>query len=279
MKRVLIPESSDDMAGIGAIARGFRFLLPLALIAVCNTAAVNSSAADELTWPTDEPFLKSERLEQHAFKPLFTGDSLEAWDLQPGHKGHWTVRDGVIHYDGKAEQKRSLEKSLWTKRDFGDAVLYVEWNFPDAPTMRPQPIVLFNGDFLLDESGKRVTRPGLDAGDSGILFRGTLDCQANIWCQELGSGEINGYRVNKKLPQHLRRSCIPLIKADRPIGEWNAFLITLNDDRMSVVLNGKQVLHSDPLPDLPDRGPIGLQHHGDTIQFRNIWVRELDGGE
>ncbi len=257
---------------------GFHWLFCCALL-VSTATGPACLGADEIAWPKDELFLSAEKLAANGFTPLFTGESLESWNVQPGHVGHWTVRDGAIHYDGKSSQKRSLEKSLWTKRDFGDATLYVEWQFPETPTMRPQPIVLFNGDFLLDESGKRMTRPGLDAGDSGILFRGILDCQANIWCQELGSGEINGYRVNKKLPQSLRRSCIPLIKADRPIGEWNAFLITLKDDRMTVVLNGQQVLRSEPLPDLPARGPIGLQHHGDPIQFRNIWVRELNGGE
>lgn len=267
------------MIGIGSVEHAFRGLWSLiALAAACVTATSNCLAEEKLVWPKDKAFLTSEDLERHAFTPLFTGDSLGAWNVQPGHQGHWTICDGAINYDGKAEQKHPLDKSLWTKQNFGEAVLYVEWRFPDTPTMRPQPIVLFNGDFLLDESGKRITRPGLDAGDSGVLFRGTLDCQANIWCQELGSGEINGYRVNKKLPQSLRRSCIPLIKADRPIGEWNAFLITLKDDRMTVVLNGQQVLHSEQLPDLPARGPIGLQHHGDTIQFRNIWVRELNGG-
>jgi len=27
---------------------------------------------------------------------------------------------------------------------------------------------------------------------------------------------------------------------------------------------------------MPARGPIGLQHHGDPIQFANIYVRELE---
>jgi hypothetical protein len=233
---------------------------------------VEAFAADA---PPSPASLTPGDLTRQGFVPLFDGTTLDAWNVQPGHEGHWIVRDGVIDYDGKAEQKKSFDKSLWTKQSFGDSQLYVEWRFPSKPEMKPQPIVLFNGDFLLDDAGKRITRPGLDAGDSGILFRGILDCQANIWCQELGSGEINGYRVNRKLSQRLRRSCIPIAKADKPIGEWNAFLITLADDRMQIALNGEPVLSSEPLPDLPPRGPIGLQPHGDPIQFRNIWVKEL----
>jgi hypothetical protein len=236
-------------------------------------------AAAQWTWGQEAWQIASEELRQRGFVPLFTGDSLERWKFEEGHRGHWVVRDGVIDYDGQAQQKQNYDKSLWTREAFGDVQLYAEWRFPAEPTLKPQPIVLYNGDFLLDEQGKRVTRLRPDAGDSGIMFRGVLDCQANIWCQELGSGEINGYRTNRKWPQSVRRSCIPLLKADRPIGEWNAFLITLKDSRMTVVLNGQQVLQSEPLPELPPRGPIGLQHHGDPVQFRNIWVKELAAGK
>jgi hypothetical protein len=164
---------------------------------------------------------------------------------------------------------------LWSRDDFGDLQLYVEWRLPAKPSMKPQPIVLFNGDFLLDDAGKRITRSALDAGDSGILFRGTQKCQANIWSQELGSGEINGYRTDRKMPQEIRRACIPIKKADRPFGEWNAFLITMQDDRMTVELNGERVINAAQLPGAPARGPIGLQHHGDTVEFRRIWIKEL----
>lgn len=224
-------------------------------------------------------FRTNKALSDAGFRQLFDGSDLSTWDVKPGHVGHWTVQGDVLHYDGQATEKTSLAKGLWTKESFAESAFYVEWRLSAAPHEKPHPIVLWNGDFLRDESGKRITRPHSDAGDSGILFRGVLKCQANIWSQELGSGEINGYRVDRKLPQSLRRSCIPTIYGDNPLGEWNAFLITLKDDRMTVELNGKTVLKSEALPGLPARGPIGLQHHGDVVEFRNIWVKELGAVE
>ena len=216
-----------------------------------------------------------DQLRAAGFIQIAEGDSLNDFDVKPWHKRHWTIKDGVINYDGKAENKDFQKNSLWTKKDFGDLQMYAEWRLPEKPTMKPHPIVLFNGDFLLDEQGKRITRPHLDAGDSGLMFRGTSNCQANIWSQELGSGEINGYRTNHKLPQSVRRACIPIKNADRPLGEWNTFLITVKGDRMSVDTNGERVINEAELPDLPKTGPLGLQHHGDPVQFRQLWVKNL----
>jgi hypothetical protein len=64
--------------------------------------------------------------------------------------------------------------------------------------------------------------------------------------------------------------------ADRPLGEWNVFLITLKGDQMTVDLNGVRVIDAARLPALPARGPIGLQHHGDPVQFRELWVKPLE---
>ena len=214
------------------------------------------------------------QLRAAGFTQIADADSLDEFDLKPWHRNHWTIKDGLISYDGKAENKAFQKNSLWTKKDFGDLQMYAEWRLPEKPTMKPHPIVLFNGDFLLDEQGKRITRPHLDAGDSGLMFRGTSDCQANIWSQELGSGEINGYRTNHKMPQSVRRACIPIKNADHPLGEWNTFLVTIKGNRMSVDTNGERVINEAELPDLPKKGPLGLQHHGDPVQFRQLWVKD-----
>jgi hypothetical protein len=215
------------------------------------------------------------QLKQQGFTSLYAGESLQLWDVKPWHEGHWRARGDVIDYDGKATGKPFNANSLWTKESYRDLALYVEWKLPREARLAPHPIVLFNGDFLLDDAGKRITRPRLDSGDSGILLRGTLKCQANIWSQELGSGEVNGYRTDKSIPPEIRRACIPLRVADRPLGQWNAFLITLRGSRMSVVLNDTPVIDVE-LPDLPASGPIGLQHHGDPVQFRSIWVKQVN---
>ncbi len=226
----------------------------------------------------EQRFMSEDRLRSEGYVALFDGESLDKWDVKPWHRGHWVVRDGTIYYDGKAEHKQHKKKTLWTRGCFGDFRLYVEWCLPSKPVMKPHPVVLPNGDFLRDEKGRRITVPRLYAGDSGIYLRGSPKCQANIWSQILGSGEINAYRVDRKLPQAIRQACIPTKRADRPFGEWNWFLITVKGSRMTVVLNGEKVIDAATLPGLPEEGPIGLQHHGDPVQFRNIYIKKLAAG-
>ncbi len=207
------------------------------------------------------------------FAPLFDGGTLDGWRVAEGMKGHWAATGGAIDYDGKAEGK---EKDLWTAREYGDFVLVADWRFPSPITSKPHPVVLPSGDFDLDETGRRKEYPHPDAGDSGIFLRGSRKAQINIWCQELGSGEIRDYRLDKSLPPGVRAACLPVAKADLPPGEWNRFEITAKGDRVTVVLNGVTVIADARLPGLPAMGPIGLQHHGDPVQFMNIYAKPLN---
>jgi hypothetical protein len=68
---------------------------------------------------------------------------------------------------------------------------------------------------------------------------------------------------------------MPRKRADRPVGEWNQMTITMKGDRLTVVVNGEEVISGARLPGVPDRGPIGFQHEHNRVQFKNVYVREL----
>jgi hypothetical protein len=127
----------------------------------------------------------------------------------------------------------------------------------------------------LDDQGRPKQEDGPDAGDSGIYLRGSSKSQVNIWCWPIGSGEVYGYRTDRRQPASVRAAVTPRKKADKPIGQWNRFILTMRGDRLTVNLNGEVVIENAQLPGVPARGPIALQHHGDPIEFANIFIREL----
>jgi hypothetical protein len=137
------------------------------------------------------------------------------------------------------------------------------------------PVILPDGSQATDSEGKGVTATVPAAGDSGIYLRGSSKSQVNIWNWPIGSGEIWGYRTDNSMPPEVRKAATPIVKADNPVTKWNRFEITVIDERVTVLLNGKTVIRQARLPGIPKRGPIALQHHGDSIQFANIYIKEL----
>jgi hypothetical protein len=182
--------------------------------------------------------------------------------------------DWILDYDGKSSAEGE-DKHLWTEKEYGNFVLIVDWRQPDKPVPEEVPVILPNGAQAKDEKGKEISVSVLDAGDSGIYLRGTDKCQINIWNWPVGSGEIWGYRTDPDMPEEVRRAATPMFCADNAPGEWNRFIITAIDDKITVELNGKTVIKDAQLPGVPQKGPIALQHHGDHIQFANIYIKEL----
>ncbi|MFH1922890.1 MAG: DUF1080 domain-containing protein [Planctomycetota bacterium] len=151
-----------------------------------------------------------------------------------------------------------------------------DWRLTGEPTLMERNAFAPEGHFLVDADGKRVRHTILDAGDSSLYLRGNARSQVNIWSQPMGSGDINSYHKDLKLPVEIRRACVPKTNADKPFGQWNRFLITMIGDRVTVVLNGQTVIDRAKLPDVPPRGAIALQNHGDPVEFRNLYIKELD---
>jgi len=207
------------------------------------------------------------------FTSLYSGLDMRGWRSDPGHSGHWRARDSILDYDGRSTAQ---DKDLWTEKEYSDFVLIADWRLPGKPSPRRRPVVLPNGDDARNADGSPKTLEIPYAGDSGILLRGQDKAQVNITCNTIGSGELYGYRVDKAMPAEVRAGAIPKVKADNPAGKWNRFVITLKNNRVTVLLNGQTVIDNVPLPGIPARGPIGLQHHGDPVQFTNLFIQELE---
>lgn len=219
------------------------------------------------------------------FVSLFNGKDFSGWKVPEGDNGHWKVIDGVIDYDASSEAPD--DKNLWSAQEYGDFVLKVDWRIKETPYLNPRvPIIKPDGTHKKDVDGNEIKTTVPDS-DSGIFLRGQGKSQINIWCWPIGSGEVYGYRMDKKMPPEVRAGVTPKINADHDLGEWNTFEITMKDDRLTVVLNGTTVIKNAHLPGIPERGPIALQHHGGKrdgewssppalVQFRNISIRELN---
>lgn len=206
------------------------------------------------------------------FQLLYNGLDLSGWKTTEQARPHWKSQDWILHYDGKAPEP---EPHLWTERSFKDFVLICDWRWVDRPKKNALPIVQPDGSYATNPDGSQKTAELPDAGDSGIYLRGNDKSQVNIWCWPVGSGEVYGYRTDPKMSAEVRAGVTPKKVADRRIGEWNRFVITMKGDRLTVVLNDEEVISNAQLPGVPAEGPIALQHHGAAIEFSNIFIKEL----
>jgi hypothetical protein len=223
--------------------------------------------------PSSNPPASDVAETDQGFKSLYTGVDLSGWRDEPGHQGHWKPRDWVLDYDGRSEAK---DKDLWTTKEYGDFQLIADWRLPRKPVAMKHPVILASGDYAKNDDGSQKTVEAMDAGDSGIYLRGSSKCQLNIFCWPVGSGEVWGYREDRSLSPEVRAAVTPRKRADKPPGQWNRFVVTMKGDRLTVVLNGQTIIEDAQVPGVPKRGPIGLQHHNDPVQFANLYIKELD---
>jgi hypothetical protein len=207
------------------------------------------------------------------FRAIFNGQDLSGWYGLNPHKvaklkgeelaeqlkqqradfaKHWKVEDGELVNPGTGPYATSEE-------EFGDIELLVEY--------------------------KTVPK-----ADSGIYLRGTP--QVQIWDITPAGGKTGPPRFAEKgsggLFNNSKNSAgkLPLVVADKPFGEWNAFRIRQIGAKTWVWLNDKLVVDGVELSNywdrgkpLPAKGPIMLQTHGGEIRWRNLFVRELTEAE
>ena len=200
-----------------------------------------------------------DRLRQGGFVPLFDGRSLEGWK-------------GLVADPPKRAKMAPPERT--SAQAAADETMRAHWSVVDG-------VLAFDGkgdslctaadyaDFELLADWKIEK-----GGDSGLYLRGSP--QVQIWDAEANPAGSGGLFNNEKGPKD------PLKKADRPVGEWNAFRILMIGERVTVYLNDERVVDNTVLEDYWERGKaidpsgqIELQAHGNPLWFRNLFIREI----
>jgi hypothetical protein len=240
--------------------RLFSFTLVIAAAALAGCRTSETSASKNTPPP--------------GFTALFNGTDLTGWwgadtedprkylalpsaEFQQKHdaslndiRQHWSAQNGVLVNDGKGLY-------LTTDKNYGDFELLVDY--------KTVPLA-----------------------DSGIYLRGCP--QVQIWDYtkaggkwDLGADKGSGALWNNS-PGAPGKD--PLVKADKPFGEWNHFRIRMVGSRVWVWLNGKQTVDGAVMENyynrklsVPPRGPIQLQTHGGEIDWRNVFIREIGSDE
>jgi hypothetical protein len=192
---------------------------------------------------------------------LFDGKDLSAWKSsdKEGGEAKWTVKDGIVI----ATKTGSIE----TKQHFENYQLHIEWQISET-----------------------VTGKGQGRGNSGVFMQGIYEVQVldSYQSETYANGQAGS--IYKQAP--------PLVNVMRKPGEWNVYDIIYSapifkkdgtyrePPRVTVIHNGVVIQNNTTIigtteyigfPKVVEHGagPILLQDHGDAVNFRNIWIREL----
>jgi len=208
------------------------------------------------------PVANEDGVKAAGFTRIFDGKSLAGWKHTPDTT-NWKAANGVLKHNGKT----GAINDLWTEKSYKDLTLVFDWRWSGRGPNKNQPVV--------QPDGTNKGQTEIEELDSGVYLRGNSKSQVNLWNWTVGSGEVYGYRTDGKMPAEVKAGVTPKTKADKPLGEWNRMMITIQGDSLSVTLNGQEVIKNAKLPGIPESGPIGFQHHGSAIDFANVWIKEL----
>lgn len=201
---------------------------------------------------------------------LFDGKSISGWRDAKGNPSGWIVENGYMQVPPKGTAGGG---DIFTKDEFGDCQLHIEFATPNPPEG--------------DSQGR---------GNSGVFLMGlfefqVLDSYNNRTYADGTAGALYG-----QMP--------PLVNAARPPGEWQAYDIIFTAPRFAadgkvekpaiitalrngvVVQNHEAYMGPSGHKNLTSydktkavKGPIKLQDHGNPMRFRNIWIRPLPASD
>lgn len=219
-----------------------------------------------ITAPTESSQAKQGQAPSDAIV-LFDGSNFDQWS-----HSEWKLTDDgvmIVEPGNKVEgQKKRKKTDLKTKQGFGDIQLHVEWRTPSP-----------------------ATGNGQGRANSGIFLmeRYEVQVQDNFDNQTYPDGQAGA----------IYGQYSPYVNASREPGVWQSYDIIFlapkfKDGKLvkpaylTVFHNGVLVQYNRELIGStthkrvgtysahPEKLPIRLQDHGNPVQYRNIWLREIN---
>jgi len=211
------------------------------------------------------------------FTPIFNGKDLAGWY---GWNIH-AAKSGPMDVAKLTPEERAKKIAEWT----ADAEKH--WSVQNGELVNDG-----HGAYLATQKNYRDYELVLEyrtvpLADSGIYLKATP--QVQIWDYtekakfNIGADKGSGGLWNNSAGA---KGKDPLVRADKPFGEWNKFRIMQIGGRTTVYLNDQLVVDDAVMENFWDRkkplfvdGPIILQTHGGEIRWRNLGVREIGADE
>ncbi len=214
---------------------------------------------------------------EEGFTDILPGEGLAGWRGGDTFDHRKLMEMPADKRAAKIDQWNKAAQQHWRPEGAGaDRHLFTTGKGPCLATLRDYGDIDFRIDYRISPKG-----------DSGIYLRNVP--QVQIWDPEhqeawkhgakLGSGGLWNNTVGKPGRD-------PLVRADKPAGEWNSLRVLQLGERVTVWLNGRQVVDHARLENYYDRSrpipaaaPLLLQSHGDPVLWRNARIREIPAEE
>jgi hypothetical protein len=206
---------------------------------------------------------------QKGFKPIFDGKTTTGWHTygKTSASAGWKVEDGVLHFDPEAA-KNGQGGDLVTDAEYGNFHLKLDWKV--APNANSGII------FYVNDNPKKYN----NTYETGLEMQ-VLDNEGHP------DGKITKHRAGD-LYDLIQSKSEPV----KPVGEWNTAEVICKNGKLTLVLNGviivKTVLWNENFKALVagskfaawpgfgtfKKGHIALQDHGNSVWYRNIFIKE-----
>lgn len=241
-----------------------NYFFVISLLVIVSIASASAQRVNKL----------SKQEQEEGWELLFNGENFEGWRKYNDNEmpANWTIEDNamkVLLGEGAKLGHGSGGDILYGDREFENFELSIDWKASEMANSG----IFYN---IREVPGKPIYYA---APEIQILD--------------------NENASDNKIDSHLAGSLYDMIPADpntvNPAGEWNTCVIRVNEGKVSVSMNGVEVVtytHWTPEWDqlvenskfktfpgftegISKKGFIGLQDHGHTVWFRNIKIKSL----